>query len=278
MRAIGANTLRLEDRTKPLGIKKGGPYRQQRKGDQDDATDAMSPHLASNGCIVSASDGFNAGEPRDDGHRDERHKPIGWMGRFARRLCLHHAHAPHWVIAILTLALALFACFAWIESMRTTAAIQGQLTEARNATVVSNRAWLGAGFMQLTAPIENGKPVDFQIRMQNTGRTPALNVVYRFNEFTMPYILISWIAVGLMLMPNRECPIRRAMVSFLDIILASSSRREIAISGCHIHLAILNKIGEMQLMLRLRPDRSLSKAALPILPWEKYTPMHSGFF
>jgi hypothetical protein len=35
---------------------------------------------------------------------------------------------PHYLAALFTLALAVFACYAWLESQRGTAALQGQLT------------------------------------------------------------------------------------------------------------------------------------------------------
>jgi hypothetical protein len=38
------------------------------------------------------------------------------------------ANIPHYLTAVFTLALAVFACFAWVESQRTTHALQGQLT------------------------------------------------------------------------------------------------------------------------------------------------------
>jgi hypothetical protein len=49
-----------------------------------------------------------------------------WIRRVG--CCLRSSHAaPHWFGAFFTLVLAVFAFFAWLESMRTTAALQGQL-------------------------------------------------------------------------------------------------------------------------------------------------------
>jgi hypothetical protein len=76
---------------------------------------------------MSASNGFNAGEPREDRDKNEQNKPRGRIARGARGLGLTHPHAPHWAIAILTAILAVFAYKAWVESRRATEALQGQL-------------------------------------------------------------------------------------------------------------------------------------------------------
>lgn len=98
-------------------------------------------------------------------------------------------HFPHYLIALFTLLLAIFAYFAWDEATISTTALQGQLNEARKATIANNRAWLGVVSMVLASPVENGKPIDFSVRMENTGKSPALHAVIVYNEFTIPYIL-----------------------------------------------------------------------------------------
>lgn len=56
---------------------------------------------------------------------DANRRSILWrISAFIRR---NHGHFPHWLTAIFTLGLMLFAYKAWDESTRTTAALEGQL-------------------------------------------------------------------------------------------------------------------------------------------------------
>ena len=57
--------------------------------------------------------------------------PPGWFLRTACRFRLNHHNASHWTIAGLTFLLALFAFFAWRESIATTGALQAQLDVLR---------------------------------------------------------------------------------------------------------------------------------------------------
>jgi len=145
---------------------------------------------------MSRPDSLDAGHPENGGKKKERAVPIRWIVEGWRwvawcacKIGLNQPHAPHWFIAFFTLLLAVFAYYAWDESTQTTKALQGQLKATREATEVANRGWLAVPFMLLTTPIESGKPVDFLIRLVNTGRSPALHGAFRFNEFTIPYIL-----------------------------------------------------------------------------------------
>jgi hypothetical protein len=76
---------------------------------------------------MSEPEGSNLHQPGDGSHVYEDGNPPGTIVRLVRRLGLHHPHAPHWIIALFTFVLAVFAFFAWVESTRTTVALQGQL-------------------------------------------------------------------------------------------------------------------------------------------------------
>jgi hypothetical protein len=66
-------------------------------------------------------------EPGNGGNGDKYYRPIRWLVLCSRRFGLHHQQAPHWIIALFTLILAIFVSLAWIESQKTTTALQGQL-------------------------------------------------------------------------------------------------------------------------------------------------------
>ena len=73
---------------------------------------------------------------------------------------------PHYLTALFTLALVLFAYYAWDESTRGTAALQGQLSVLR----AQQRPWVGVGFV--------GYPPDQppQLQFKNAGNSPAFKV------------------------------------------------------------------------------------------------------
>lgn len=62
------------------------------------------------------------------------------------------------------------------------------ILDANDSTVQANRAWLSPAFMVLNTPLENSSIVGFQLHVEDTGREPANNVVYRFHHFMVPYI------------------------------------------------------------------------------------------
>ena len=76
---------------------------------------------------MSVPDGLNASEPGNGPEREKYPWPIRWLARIARALGLHQPHAPHWFIALFTFGLLVFAYRAWIESIKTTTTLQGQL-------------------------------------------------------------------------------------------------------------------------------------------------------
>lgn len=117
-----------------------------------------------------------SGTNEDDPAKPRKHpKWYEWppIRRASLWLGLDHAHAPHWVIAILTAALVVFAYRAWDESIQGTTELrrqanysQAQLTELRS----EQRPWIGMGFV--------GYPPDgpFQLQFISNGKSPAIDV------------------------------------------------------------------------------------------------------
>jgi hypothetical protein len=112
-------------------------------------------------------------------------RPVRWIVRIAERYGL----VANWIGALATALLAVFAIAAWVESRHTTRILQNQLNAIRDSSALANRGWVATPYLLLTAPIENAGPADIQLRLENTGHSPARDVVYKFNEFTVPYIV-----------------------------------------------------------------------------------------
>jgi hypothetical protein len=62
---------------------------------------------------------------------------------------------------------------------------------ASEALIASTRAWLAPSFVALNTPIESGPPISFQIHMINSGKEPALNGVWGFKYYLIPYVTPS---------------------------------------------------------------------------------------
>jgi hypothetical protein len=52
----------------------------------------------------------------------------------------------------------------------------------------ANRAWVDPAFMFLLRPLEGGEPISFQLRVENVGREPAIDAVFRFQISLVEYI------------------------------------------------------------------------------------------
>jgi hypothetical protein len=72
---------------------------------------------------------------------------------------------PHYLIALFTFLLVCFAYYAWDESTKGTAALQGQLAVLHQ----QQRPWIGMGFVAYP-------PDATQLQFKNAGRSPAFNV------------------------------------------------------------------------------------------------------
>jgi hypothetical protein len=59
---------------------------------------------------------------------------------------------------------------------------------ADDSTLRANRAWIAPGPMVLNWPLEQLGPVRIALHIENTGREPAIDIAYAFNEFLVPYI------------------------------------------------------------------------------------------
>jgi hypothetical protein len=74
-------------------------------------------------------------------------------------------------------------------------ALDAHLTELRQSNVTAtaamigaNRAWVDPAFMFLLRPLEGGEPISFQLRVENVGREPAIDAVFRFQISLVEYI------------------------------------------------------------------------------------------
>jgi hypothetical protein len=59
---------------------------------------------------------------------------------------------------------------------------------AISALAAANRAWIAPSQMGLNRPLEEAGPLTVILLAENTGREPAIDVVYAFNAFLIPYI------------------------------------------------------------------------------------------
>jgi hypothetical protein len=103
----------------------------------------------------------------------------GWILASVR----HPDNIPHYLIAAFTLALAIFACWAWLESQKGTAALEGQL----KAMQAEQRPWI---------KIETSVFGDFNItrgwgtipvafKLHNIGKSPAFNIGFIAQHFIL---------------------------------------------------------------------------------------------
>lgn len=89
-----------------------------------------------------------------------------------------------WVIAIFTIILALVGSWTLIEVI----AGGSDTHDLAIAALAANRAWLAPVSMQLAGPLENGLPVAYYVRISNTGKEPALGVIWNVLPRKAPYI------------------------------------------------------------------------------------------
>jgi len=83
---------------------------------------------------------------------------------------------------------ALFAALAAAASLVSDWIFYKQLVDSRNATIIANRAWIAPSRMVLNWPLEIPGPVRVSLAVENTGREPAIDVVYAFRSFLVSYI------------------------------------------------------------------------------------------
>jgi hypothetical protein len=83
---------------------------------------------------MTSSNGADSKDPQNDGVDKPKSQPVRallsewrFVVRIYRFLDRHHAHIPHYIIAILTILIVIFAWRAWEESRKTTEALQEQL-------------------------------------------------------------------------------------------------------------------------------------------------------
>lgn len=66
-----------------------------------------------------------------------------------------------------------------------------QVQDAESALTLAQRAWVGPSNAALTAAPQPGKPADLAITYQNSGREPALNLIYDVDAFAMENTAIT---------------------------------------------------------------------------------------
>lgn len=90
-----------------------------------------------------------------------------------------------WVMAFLTWLLVLDGRDA---ATRQIIEMKQSNKTAVDATKAANRAWIAPSQMGLNWPLELNGPVRIHILLENTGHEPAVDLVYAFNEFLIPYV------------------------------------------------------------------------------------------
>lgn len=71
---------------------------------------------------------------------------------------------------------------------KTAKAAEDSAKVAEKTLIATNRAWVGVPFMMLGAPLENGYPVAIQFRLVNTGKSPALGLVWSLKPRLIDYV------------------------------------------------------------------------------------------
>lgn len=94
----------------------------------------------------------------------------------------HPANFPHYLTAVFTLLLAIFAIFAWIESRKGTAALQAQSNAQQEQLSImraEQRPWLYATTIAIASPLTytaNGATIHLDFVITNVGHSPATHM------------------------------------------------------------------------------------------------------
>jgi hypothetical protein len=83
---------------------------------------------------------------------------------------------------------AFFALTATVASFVSDWIFYEQLADAKKSTISTNRAWIAPSRMVLNFPLETPGPIRAALYVENTGREPAIDVVYAFRSFLVPYL------------------------------------------------------------------------------------------
>jgi len=94
------------------------------------------------------------------------------------------------VIVVATIVIAIANVIYTVISLLTLAEIRsgsGDTHRLSLAAQAANRAWIEPSNLYLTSALEKGLPITYQIRVTNSGREPALGVVWTVKAIGVPY-------------------------------------------------------------------------------------------